>query len=132
MPDLDSGHIFLTTLAPIKVGKADGTNTSFEQQVRTALAELPTALQSPATQKIGLNSPFSRNKRTHLARMFVLSNVIYTQSTLCSGPVPAETKANLDRRWLQGTDPVFAPRKSMKSSRAHGRTGAGRPDSRAV
>ena len=78
MADLDTGHLFLTTLAPIRNGKSsDGSNTSCEQQVRTALAELPTAMQSPATQNIGLNSPFSRNKRNHLARMFVLSDVIY-------------------------------------------------------
>lgn len=78
MPDLDTGHLFLTTLAPIKSGRADdASRTSFEQKVRTALAELPTALQSPATQNTGLNSPFSRNRRTHLARMFVLSDVIY-------------------------------------------------------
>ena len=78
MPDLDTGHLFLTTLAPIKAGKAsDGSNTSCEQKVRATLAMLPAALQSPATQNTGLNSPFSRNKRTHLARMFVLSDVIY-------------------------------------------------------
>ncbi|MFL4471155.1 hypothetical protein ACERZ8_15160 [Tateyamaria armeniaca] len=38
---------------------------------------MPTALQSPATEKIGVNSPFARNRRTHLARMFVLNDVVY-------------------------------------------------------
>jgi hypothetical protein len=84
MPDLDTGHIFLTTLAPIKAG-GDASEAplsgeaavSYEQKVRIALAEMPTALQSPATQNIGLNSPFSRNRRTHLARMFVLSDTTY-------------------------------------------------------
>lgn len=78
MPDLDSGHIFLTTLAPIKPGApVDDPQTSFEQRARIALAELPTAHQSPATEHTKFNSPFSRNTRTHLARMFVLNDVVY-------------------------------------------------------
>lgn len=92
MPDLDTGHLFLTTLAPIKAGKAgDGSNTSCEQKVRATLAMLPTALQSPATQNTGLNSPFSRNKRTHLARMFVLGDVIYNGRN-AQNPVVATAK----------------------------------------
>lgn len=78
MPDLDSGHIFLTTMAPIKdSAKGHKQHTSYTQNARIALAKLPTALQSPATQKAGVNSPFSRNKRNHLARMFVLNDVVY-------------------------------------------------------
>lgn len=80
MPDLDTGHIFLTTLAPIKTAPTGGP-TSYEQRARISLAELPTACQSPATVKIGINSPFARNKRTHLARMFVLSDVVYNGRT---------------------------------------------------
>ncbi|WP_223425372.1 hypothetical protein [Tateyamaria pelophila] len=77
MPDLDSGHIFLTTLAPIRDSATAPKHTSFTQAVRIALAKLPTALQSPATVKTGVNSPFSRNRRTHLARMFVLNDIVY-------------------------------------------------------
>ena len=78
MPDFDSGHIFLTTFAPIRDSGAGGhKQSSFTQDVRIALAKLPTALQSPATEKIGVNSPFARNTRTHLARMFVLNDVVY-------------------------------------------------------
>ena len=78
MPDLDSGHIFLTTLAPIRNSAAgDHNHTSFTQAVRTALAKLPTALQSPATEKTAINSPFAENKHTHFARMFVLNDAIY-------------------------------------------------------
>lgn len=89
MPDLDSGHIFLTTLAPIKPGApADDPHTSYEQRVRMALAMLPTAHQSPATQEAPFNSPFARNCRNHLARMFVLNDVVYngrnTQNPLVS------------------------------------------------
>jgi hypothetical protein len=78
MPDFDSGHIFLTTLAPIRDSeKEEHKHTSFTQDVRIALAKMPTALQSPATEKIGVPSPFARNRRTHLARMFVLNDTIY-------------------------------------------------------
>lgn len=82
MPDFDSGHIFLTTMAPIRDSAADEhTHTSYTQAARIALAKIPTALQSPATQKTAINSPFARNKRTHLARMFVLNDVIYNGRT---------------------------------------------------
>lgn len=78
MPDFDSGHIFLTTLAPIRdSATAKRMHTSYTQAARIALAKLPTALQSPATQKTGINSPFARNKRTHLARIFVLNDVVF-------------------------------------------------------
>ncbi len=78
MPDFDTGHIFLTTLAPVKRGSAEeGEGISHRQRLRIALSELPTAMQSPATQKTAMNSPFARNRRTHLARMFVLDDVIY-------------------------------------------------------
>ena len=82
MPDFDSGHLFLTTLAPIRDSAKDASmHTSFTQAARIALAKLPTALQSPATLKTGVNSPFSRNRRTHLARMFVLNDVVYNGRT---------------------------------------------------
>lgn len=78
MADLDSGHIFLTTFAPIKVGAPeDDPHASYEQRVRIALAMLPTAHQSPVTARGAFNSPFSRNCRNHLARMFVLHDVVY-------------------------------------------------------
>lgn len=78
MPDFDSGHIFLTTLAPIRDSAVgEHRHTSFTQAARIALAKLPTALQSPATEKIGINSPFSRNTRTHFARMFIINDVIF-------------------------------------------------------
>jgi hypothetical protein len=78
MPDLDSGHIFLTTLAPIRDSGAEKRlHASYTQAARIALARLPSALQSPATVETGINSPFARNRRTHLARMFVLNDVIY-------------------------------------------------------
>lgn len=78
MPDLDSGHYFLTTLAPIRDSATDKhKHGSYTQAARIALARMPSALQSPATEKIGVNSPFARNRRTHLARMFILNDVVY-------------------------------------------------------
>jgi len=40
--------------------------------VREILETLPTALQSHATEEIGLQSPFARNLRTHFARFTIL------------------------------------------------------------
>lgn len=80
MPNFDTGHYFLTTMAPIKNGTTlDDRNVSIshKQAVRTLLAILPTALQSPATERIGINSPFARNRRTHLCRFMVLDDVVY-------------------------------------------------------
>lgn len=78
MPDLDTGHLFLTTLAPIKRGAPEGVSqASYEQQVRIALAELPPAKQSPATVNSRFNSPFARNRQNHFVRAFVLENAVY-------------------------------------------------------
>ena len=94
MPDLDSGHIFLTTMAPIKPGApADDPQTSHEQRVRIALAKLPTAKQSPATEGSEFNSPFARNTRNHLARMFVLNDVVYNGRNT-QNPLVAQIQGN--------------------------------------
>lgn len=80
MPNFDAGTYFLTTLAPIKnstVADAQGKEVSNKQNLRSLLNVLPTAMQSPATISIGLNSPFARNKRTHLCRYMVLDDVVY-------------------------------------------------------
>jgi len=76
MADLDSGHLFLTFLVPIKPG-GPKNGVSYKQNVRIELAKLPPAHQSPATQKMKYAAPFARNMRTHFARMFVLDDVVY-------------------------------------------------------
>lgn len=76
MADLDSGHLFLTFLVPIKPG-GPKNGVSYKQNVRIELAKLPPAHQSPATQKMEYAAPFSRNTRTHFARMFVLDDAVY-------------------------------------------------------
>ncbi len=78
MPDFDNGHIFLTTLAPIKPGApADDPQVSHGQRIRTGLSLMPVARQSPATANAHAISPFARNTRNHLARMFVLNDTVY-------------------------------------------------------
>lgn len=99
MPNFDTGHYFLTTLAPIRNGRTvdeRGVTVSYQQKVRTLLAILPTALQSPATVKIGINSPFADNLRTHLCRFMVLDDAIY------NGRVPKDAI----RTAVFGPDPI--------------------------
>jgi hypothetical protein len=89
MPNFDGGHYYLTTLTPIRVGSpidlADAQraefneplNVSFVQRIQAVLGNMPTALQSPATEKIGVNSPFSKSWRTHLCRFVVIEDIPY-------------------------------------------------------
>jgi hypothetical protein len=80
MPTFDAGTYFLTTLAPIRTGSVedvDGAQISYQQRLRATLATLPTAQQSPATQRIGLQSPFARSLRTHLCRFVVIDDAVY-------------------------------------------------------
>jgi hypothetical protein len=80
MPNFDGGHYFLTVLAPIRTDvlvPSAGVTCSPVSALFHTLSTLPTALQSPATVKIGINSPFSRNRRTHLARFAILTDVVF-------------------------------------------------------
>ncbi|OSP56829.1 hypothetical protein [Pseudoruegeria sp. SK021] len=99
MPNFDTGHLFLTFLTPIKGGSealAMGGMASHEQIVKTVLGLLPTALQSPATRDIGENSPFCRNRQTHLCRYMVLDDVTYNGRTAKNALVAS----------IQGQDPI--------------------------
>ncbi len=80
MPNFDGGHYFLTVLAPVRtdtVTPPDSNPESCELALRGELARLPTALQSRDSAPTGLNSPFSRNKRTHFVRFSVINDVNY-------------------------------------------------------
>jgi hypothetical protein len=80
MPDLDGGHYFFTALVPIcnhGIVQHEGMRSSPIHMVREALETLPTALQSHATEKTGIQSPFARSLRTHFARLFVLDQPFY-------------------------------------------------------
>lgn len=84
MPNFDTGHLFLTFLAPIKAGTTTdltGQVMSHEQALRITLGLLPTALQSPATIRIGENSPFARSLQTHLCRFVVIEDTIHNGRT---------------------------------------------------
>lgn len=80
MPNFDGGHYFLTVLAPVRTDVAeqeDPSSRSHVQLLRQTLARLPTAHQTRKSATSGKDSPFSRNKRTHLARFAVLDDVAY-------------------------------------------------------
>jgi hypothetical protein len=71
----DGGHYFFTGLVPIcNVGIVEhgGLKSSPIHMVREALETLPTALQSHASEEVGIQSPFARSLRTHFARLVVL------------------------------------------------------------
>ena len=78
MPNFDAGHYFLNTLTPIRTKPPkDGLPGSYSQRIKIALAKLPTALQSPATEKINKASPFSKSMRTHMCRYSIIDDVVY-------------------------------------------------------
>ncbi|KTW16881.1 hypothetical protein [Sphingomonas sanguinis] len=86
MPNLDSGHYFFSALVPVwndgivqhvSVGTAKPMKSSPIHMVREALETLPTALQSRATEAIGINSPFARSNRTHFARFAIIDQPNY-------------------------------------------------------
>lgn len=82
MPNFDGGHYFLTAMIPVRTElvadpRTSGRVTSHTHALREVLAQMPTALQSPATEAIGINSPFARNARTHLARFVVVDDVAF-------------------------------------------------------
>jgi hypothetical protein len=113
MPNFDGGHYFLTALIPIRkdpVGdpRAATWITSHVHCLREKLASLPTALQTPATEGIGLNSPFARDPRTHFARLVVVDEVAFNGRrrrdavvTALKGPL-----GGLLGRRLDGADPT--------------------------
>ena len=80
MPNIDAGHYFFTAIVPVcneGIIEHEGVEgglirSSPIHMVREALETLPTALQSHATEAIGIPSPFSRSLRTHFARFVVL------------------------------------------------------------
>jgi hypothetical protein len=80
MPNLDGGHYFFTALLPIDnhgVVEHGEFKSSPVHMVRDALEALPTALQTPASEEIGIPSPFARSLRTHFVRLFVIDAPAY-------------------------------------------------------
>src|SRR5882672_4590860 len=80
MPTFDGGHCFLTALLPIQtceVVDEAGLRSSHVHMVRDALAILPTAHQSPVTERLSVISPFVKSTKTHFARIAVIDDVIF-------------------------------------------------------
>jgi hypothetical protein len=80
MPNLDGNHYFFTALVPVwneGIVEHDGIRSSPIHMVREALETLPTALQSKATEKIGIQSPFARSLRTHFVRFVIVDQPFY-------------------------------------------------------
>ncbi|MBV9964380.1 MAG: hypothetical protein JO008_01665 [Alphaproteobacteria bacterium] len=80
MPNFDGGHYFFTAVVPVcnrGIVEHEGMKSSPIHMVREALETLPTALQSHATEEVGIQSPFARSTRTHFARLVVLDQPYY-------------------------------------------------------
>jgi hypothetical protein len=80
MPSFDGGHYFFTAIVPVcnrGIVEHEGMKSSPIHMVREALETLPTALQSRASEEVGIQSPFARSTRTHFARIAVLDQPFY-------------------------------------------------------
>ena len=104
MPSFDGGHYFLTTLIPVRTD-ADGPGDSHVHQLRSRLARLPTALQSPASERRGLKSPFARNRRTHLLRLLVIDDVAFNGRERIDA-IKVAALTGIDHRATNPADPT--------------------------
>lgn len=112
MPNFDGGHYFLTALVPVRKGLTKdpaGTERilSHVHAIREVLASLPTenqsfygSLEAILSVDMPTTAPFSRDLRTHLARMVVIDDVAYNGRqhqnalrTALRGPNPVLTEA---------------------------------------
>jgi hypothetical protein len=111
MPNFDGGHYFLTALIPVRLGltkdpAGTGRIRSHVHAIKEVLASLPTENQNPYATPTGVPSeetptaPFSRDLRTHLARLVVIDDVAYNGRvhqdalvTAVRGPNPVLTEA---------------------------------------
>src|ERR1700760_4527586 len=104
MPDLDGGHYFLTALLPIDnrgIVEHEGFKSSPVHMVREALETLPTALQSPAAEAIGVQSPSAPGPRTPLSRFVVIDQPFFNGRDPSDAVVGTFTLPNL----LEGDPP---------------------------
>lgn len=98
MANIDAGTYFFTAAAPVcneGFVEHDGVKSSPIHVVREVLETLPTALQSHATEEIGLQSPFARNLRTHFARLVVLDQPAFNGRDPSDALLNAITGTNL-------------------------------------
>lgn len=107
MPNFDGGHYFLTALIPVRLGltkdpAGTGRILSRAHAIKEVLASLPTENENPYGGSAGgtPTAPFSRDLRTHLARLVVIDDVAYNGRvhqdallTTVRGPNPVLTEA---------------------------------------
>jgi hypothetical protein len=111
MPNFDGGHYFLTALIPVRLGltkdpAGTGRILSHVHAIKEVLASLPTENKNPYAPPAGIPAvgppaaPFSRDLRTHLARLVVIDDVAYNGRvhqdallTAVRGPNPVLTEA---------------------------------------
>ncbi|HTU12066.1 MAG TPA: hypothetical protein VMG08_14340 [Allosphingosinicella sp.] len=117
MPNIDVSTYFFTAAVPVcnegivehrsLVGEKGIIKSSPIHVVREILETLPTALQSHATEEIGLNSPFSRNLRTHFTRFVILEQPYFNGRDHSNALVNAV--ANTDLLQPQPVDQITCP-----------------------
>jgi hypothetical protein len=105
MANIDVSTYFFTAAVPVCnegivehrsiVGEKGIIKSSPIHVVREILETLPTALQSHATEEIGLNSPFSRNLRTHFTRLIILDQPYFNGRDHSNALVNAVAGTNL-------------------------------------
>lgn len=107
MPNFDGGHYFLTALIPVRLGltkdPADNSRVlSHVHAIKEVLASMPTdnGNSSVDNNEASPTAPFSRDLRTHLARLVVIDDVAYNGRvhqdallTAIRGPNPVITEA---------------------------------------
>jgi hypothetical protein len=74
MPNFDTGTLFFTGFFPVDLRptrRADGSITSHSHLLREVLASLPNYSQE---DRAALPSPFSRDSRTHFARLAIIDD----------------------------------------------------------
>lgn len=107
MPNFDTGTLFFTGLFPVDLRptrRTDGSITSHSHLLREVLATLPN--YSPE-DRAALPSPFSRDSRTHFARLAIIDDPAFegrvSGDTLLSGggdPSVHQPVDHLSRSWL--------------------------------
>jgi hypothetical protein len=98
MANIDVSTYFFTAAVPVcneGIVEHGGMKSSPIHIVREVLETLPTALQSHATEEIGLESPFTRNFRTHFTRFAILDQPYFNGRDHSNAIVNAIKSVNL-------------------------------------
>ena len=107
MPNFDTGTLFFTGMFPVDLRptrRTDGSITSHSHLLREVLSSLPN--YSPE-DRAALPSPFSRDSRTHFARLAIIDDPAFegrvSGDTLLTGggdPLVHQPVDHLSRSWL--------------------------------